>query len=120
MERKITCIECPVGCIITIQEKNGHYTYSGADCKLGENYAYNELINPRRILTTTVIINNSPHQLLPVKSKEPFPKQLLCKAVQQLASIKVTPPIQIGDVIYSNLLNTGIDIIATSEIQKNT
>jgi CxxC motif-containing protein len=53
---------------------------------------------------------------LPVRTREAIPKKKLFMAMNQLSKIRVKPPVKIGDVIISNLLNTGIDIIASDDL----
>ena len=40
--------------------------------------------------------------------------QLLEEAVRLLDPIELTAPVHIGDVVIANILNTGIDIVATA------
>uniref|UniRef100_UPI001BD5B50D DUF1667 domain-containing protein n=1 Tax=Tepidanaerobacter acetatoxydans TaxID=499229 RepID=UPI001BD5B50D len=72
--------------------------------------------DPRRILTTTVLIKDSEHLLLPVRSSAPLPKDMLQEAAKITRDYKVTPPIKRGDVIIANILNSGIDIVASRSI----
>ena len=54
-EKTITCIECPKGCLITVRLDGSKIVgISGFSCPRGKTYAENEVVCPRRILTTTV------------------------------------------------------------------
>lgn len=47
MEQTITCINCPMGCRMTVQVENGQVvSVSGNVCKRGERYAHQECIAP--------------------------------------------------------------------------
>jgi len=108
---QLICIGCPRGCHLTVDPDNG-YSVTGNHCDVGANYGKNELLNPTRVLTTTVQITGAIHNSLPVKSDGAIPKNLLIDAARSLKDVKVQSPVKTGDVIVKNILNTGIDIVA--------
>lgn len=117
--RKMTCITCPTGCQLEVQGgANGELKITGFQCRRGEEYARNEVLNPRRVLTTTVKITNGVLPLLPVRTAKAIPKGLLDQAMHTLADLEVKAPVRTGDVILTDLLDTGIDVIASREIKK--
>ena len=118
MSNSVTCIICPLGCEIHLNQKKNNYSFSGNMCSKGEDYAIREIKNPVRILTTTIFIESGENKLLPVKSKKGIHKDLILKCISLLSKVKVNAPIKCGDIVYKNILNTGIDIIATRDIQK--
>jgi len=119
MKKEMICIICPLGCNLFV-----HYTLKdiknveGNRCKLGLEYAEKEIFNPKRTLTTTVRVNNGHLPLVSVKSKKPLPKERLFEAINLLAKIEVEAPIRIGDKIIANLFDTGVDVVATKNIEK--
>ena len=115
--KEMICIQCPVGCKLAVREKNGEIYVEGNKCKRGEEYAINEIRRPTRILTTTVFIEGGKHEMLPVKSDGEIPKSLLRKAMKELASVRVKAPVKCGDVVYENVANTGINIVATRDME---
>ncbi|MGH4121519.1 MAG: DUF1667 domain-containing protein [Clostridium sp.] len=81
------------------------------DCNLDKNDA---------ILTTLVRIKGSNLcNVVPVKSSKPIDKKLWIECSKALSRIHVGPPIKIGDVVCKNILNTGVDIICTKNIEIN-
>ena len=38
MKTNVTCISCPLGCQMVVEEKDGKYTVTGNTCKNGEKY----------------------------------------------------------------------------------
>ena len=54
--------------------------------------------------------------MVSVKSKEPIAKSLLIEAVKEIAKIEVKTPVNVGDVVVENILDTGVNIIATKAI----
>lgn len=70
------------------------------------------------IFTTVVRIKGSKYNVVPVKSSEPIEKKLWPEYSKALCRIYVGAPIKQGDIVCSNVLNTGVDIICTKNIDK--
>lgn len=112
MERDITCIVCPMGCSMVVSEIDGVYKVEGNTCKRGEKYGVEEVTNPRRVITSTVRLEGSYLNLLPVKTEGSVPKDMVFDVMNELSSIKVIAPINVGDIIIKNVLDTGVDIVS--------
>jgi len=112
---RMTCIVCPVGCQLSVaaSSKDGNHQVTGNQCPRGEQYAIEEITHPTRMLTTTVKLNHGNVTRLPVKTARPVPKSLLHECMHQLNQLEVEAPVKQGQVLMTNLLNTGIDVIAT-------
>jgi CxxC motif-containing protein len=76
-------------------------------------------INNSGILTTLVRIKGSTHNVVPVKSTKPIDKKLWIECSKALSRIYVGAPIKIGDMVCKNILNTGVDIVCTKNINKD-
>ncbi len=114
---KVLCIICPLGCSISVGERNGQRSFQGG-CARGRAYAEQEVTHPCRVLTTTVRIRNGEIPRLPVRTSRPFPKELMFALVESLRSFEVEAPVKRGDVLVRNLLGTGVDLIATRTIHR--
>lgn len=117
-ERKLTCIGCPMGCSLTVV-MNGEEVASvtGNTCKRGAVYARKEVTNPTRIVTSTVRVVGGSINMVSVKTKEDIPKGQIFDCVRALKGIEVPAPVHIGDVILKNAAGTGVDIIATKNVE---
>ena len=117
MERKLTCIVCPLGCQLTV-ELNGREVVNveGNTCPRGAEYAKNELTDPRRTLTSTVVIEGAAIRRCPVKSDSPLPKDLVQAAAKELDKVRIASPVKVGDVIVENILGTGCNIICARNL----
>ena len=112
-----TCISCPVGCEITLTADDGVIVeVVGGECKLGVEYAKKEFTNPERILTTTVRVEGGVLPVLPVRTEKPIPKKLIKNCMRKLAGVIVKAPIKCGQVIYANIMDTGVNVIASREL----
>ena len=56
------------------------------------------------------------NKVVPVKSTRAIEKELWREFSKVLSRIYVNAPINIGDIICKNIMNTGIDIICTKKI----
>ena len=72
------------------------------------------------IFTTLVRIKGSDlWNVVPVKSSKPLNTKIWIECSKALSRIHVGPPMKIGDVVCKNILNTGVDIICTKNIERN-
>lgn len=110
--KELVCIVCPRGCRLTVDEDNG-YAVTGNSCPRGAEYGRTELQNPTRVLTTTVRVMGGVHRRLPVKTDRAIPKGMLIPAMEEVAKVSLTAPVQAGQVIIHDILGTGADLIAT-------
>jgi len=114
MFRKITCIECPVGCQLEINEEGGHViSLTGNQCEKGEVYAKQEIENPMRVLTTTIVTEGLDLKLVPVRTSGPIPKARLLEAMALISRTRLTHPVKVGDVVIKDLLNLGVDLVTS-------
>jgi CxxC motif-containing protein len=113
---EMICINCPLGCSLTVEREGDNFKVSGNTCPRGEKYAVNELTHPVRTLTTTVAVANREGAYLPVKTAKPISKGKLFEAMALVNSTKAVAPIKIGDVIIENMLGEA-DLVAASDIE---
>ncbi|MGH4051253.1 MAG: DUF1667 domain-containing protein [Clostridium sp.] len=117
--RELTCIGCPIGCALIVElEGEKVISVSGNTCKLGENYGKKECTNPTRIVTSSILVTGGKSEILSVKTEKDIPKNLIYDCVGELKNIVIKAPVHIGDVVLKNVLNTGVNIIATKDIEK--
>ena len=119
MEREFVCIICPNGCRIKVEyEGTNIKNIKGDECPKGKDYVKNEITNPLRVFTGSVLVENGDFSLVSVKTPSPIPKKYLKKIGEITRRIKVEAPVKIGQIVASNLLNENIDLIATRKIKK--
>jgi CxxC motif-containing protein len=116
-ETKIICVACPKGCQLKVNRDGDTFIISDQGCKKGEQYAKQEMTDPRRMVATTVQIVNGPHPLLPVYTAVPFPKTKIKLLLRELKTVKLKAPIQMGQVVMENAAGTGINIIASRDMK---
>ncbi|MDD5702869.1 MAG: DUF1667 domain-containing protein [Dehalococcoidales bacterium] len=117
-QQEIVCIGCPLGCIVKINlESNGSISsFTGNQCKKGQEYAVAEFQNPARVLTATVLTEGGRRGLLPVKTDKAVSKEKLKAIMKVTAQIRVKPPVKMGQEIAHNVLGTGANLISTGRL----
>ena len=69
------------------------------------------------VFTSLVRIKGNPNRkVVSVKSTEPIEKELWKELSKVLSRIYISTPINIGDIICKNIINSGIDIVCTKKI----
>jgi CxxC motif-containing protein len=115
--KEITCIVCPKGCKVAVTvEGDTIKSIAGNQCKRGNEYAVCEFSNPERMLTTTVKIKGMERKMLPVRSSRAIAKTLLMDCMKEINKVEVGLPVMIGQVILSDILGTGVDIVASKDV----
>ncbi|KYK29489.1 molybdopterin oxidoreductase [Thermoplasmatales archaeon SG8-52-1] len=118
-EKQITCIVCPIGCKIFVKIDGKHFKIcNGNKCVQGIDYAKSEALDPRRMLTSSVLVRNGDWPLVSVKSSKPVPKNKIFQVLKEIRKKKIEAPIKIGQIIIKDVANTKINIIATKTIKK--
>jgi CxxC motif-containing protein len=113
---EIICVACPKGCRLEIRNVNGEILVANEGCKRGRDYAIGEITDPRRMVATTVCVEKGSHPLLPVYTASPFPKGRIPELLSVLRRVCATAPVHINQIILADALGTGIDVIASRDI----
>lgn len=117
MTKELICIECPKGCALSVDIENCRVVkVSGSECPKGEEYAVSEIEDPKRILTSTVLTQGLPLKMLPVRTDRPVPKSRIFEAMKEIRKIKINKAVNAGDIVLENLLEIGINLIATRDV----
>jgi NADPH-dependent 2,4-dienoyl-CoA reductase/sulfur reductase-like enzyme/CxxC motif-containing protein len=115
---EIICLTCPNACRgrVALNEAGEVTKIANYLCKRGEEFAVKEIKDPERVLTATVRTNNPDQPLLAVRTDRPIPKKLLGKCMRELGQIEIRRPVEAGEIIVPNLLESGANLIAASAI----
>ena len=118
MQQTVTCINCPVGCrmSVTMSDRGEFVSVTGNTCPRGAAYAKQECTLPLRMITAVLPVHGS-EVPLSVKTSTPVPKPLISAVMRELSGLDIYPPVSIGQVVLHNILNTGTDIVATRNLK---
>ena len=109
-----TCIMCPMGCALTIEEKDGVVKVTGNTCPRGEKYGVSEYTDPKRMVTTLVRVKGG--GVLSVKTASPCRKAEVEAVLKAAAGILVSRSYRAGEVVTENVAGSGVDLIATADL----
>lgn len=110
----LTCIVCPNGCRLKVENDGGEIKVEGAQCKKGNDFAKAELTNPMRSLTTTVRTSFPDMPKLPVKTNGEIPKGKMLEAMGIIKKVRITERLHVGDVVLPDVFGT--QIVATASM----
>lgn len=120
MKRKFVCIVCPNSCHVEVEhEEQDIKAIHGVECQKGREYVINEIHNPLRMLTGSVKVIDGDFPLVSVKTSSPVPKKYLRELAALTHQLQVEAPVEIGQIIASNLLGKEIDFVATRRVRRN-
>ena len=116
MEQTITCINCPVGCRMTVRLSDSGEVLSvtGNTCPRGEKYAKNEAVCPKRTVTSTVAVRGGAIPRLSVKTAQDIPKDKIGAVMEAINAAQAQAPVVIGEVLIADVAGTGVDVVATA------
>lgn len=118
-ELKLICVSCPKGCTLTVtKEGDTVVQVNNASCKRGEDYAHQEITDPRRMVASTVRVRHGTHPLVPVYTAAPVPKPLIFNILAEIRQTEVSAPVHTRQVIIKNVLGTGIDVVASRDMPR--
>ncbi len=113
MEKEVICLSCPNGCHIVVRYEDGKYFYEGAKCERGESYAYQEVTDPKRVVTAVVSTDSEVMPFIPVKTDAPISKKYINSLLREIYRKKVKIPVHSGDVLIRDFQGTGVNVVIT-------
>ena len=130
MNRTLTCIICPNGCELEVAweyvtdtgtpenvlGEPCNITVTGNKCPRGVEYAEQELKNPMRTIASSVKLTNGTMPLVSVRLTGPIPKAKIMDVMEVIRTASAQAPVRIGDVIIRDVLELGVDVIATRNV----
>lgn len=111
---ELVCIVCPNSCKLIIDD-NGKI--SGNKCKRGEKFAHDELNCPMRSVTTTIATVFSDVPVVSVRTNGEIPKGKIFELMKLLNKVVLDKRVKRGEVVLQNVLDTGIDVITTGDME---
>ena len=111
MIKNLTCIECPIGCEITVTMEEGKVvSVKGNSCPRGKVYAEAEVVCPKRVVTSTVRADNG--EMIPVKTDRPVRKEAIFEVMQKINATTCKMPVSVGDVLVENICDDANLVVA--------
>ncbi len=125
--KELICITCPMGCHLSVDsDELGELKVTGNRCIRGEQYAREEVLNPKRVVTYacealfpedfSLAAGYELVHRVPVRTTNAFPKERIPELIAALRSVSILVPVARGDIVIKDALGTGIDVIVTRTI----
>jgi CxxC motif-containing protein len=115
-KRELTCIQCPMGCALSVTIDENKIEVTGNSCPRGAKYGAKEVTDPTRIVTSTVPVHHGEISRVSVKTEKDIPKDRIFAVMDEIRDVTVDAPVHIGDVVLSNVAGTGVNIVATKDV----
>ncbi|MFP3898260.1 MAG: DUF1667 domain-containing protein [Dehalococcoidia bacterium] len=113
-KRHFVCVVCPIGCEIDVVHEDGNIiSMEGNKCERSQEFISQELVEPMRILTTTMRIQGARWPVIPVRTDKPVPKRLFPRIMRRLRRIELRAPVSMLDTVVKDVAGTGANVIAT-------
>ena len=110
------CIVCPVGCHLQVTVDNDEVKVSGNRCPRGEEYAREEVLAPKRVVTATCRLKSEQHPRLPVKTDAPLPFEHINELLDRVYELSLPTPVKTGDILIEDFRGTGVNLVASRSI----
>ncbi len=119
-EKEVMCVICPNSCRMKVWEDpdTEEIMVEGNKCPRGKTYGVQEYKNPTRMLITTMRILGASHPVIPIHSKGEIPKSMIFNAMRVVNDSYCKAPVKMDDVLIEDLLDTGIDVVASRDMDK--
>lgn len=116
-QEQFTCIGCPIGCTleVTMYDENNIEVRNNL-CAIGDRYGRKEIVFPVRMVTSSVEVENGDVDLVSIKTDKEIDKSKTMELAAALKGVKVKAPVHIGDIIVENILDSGVNMVATREV----
>ncbi|MBM3156824.1 MAG: DUF1667 domain-containing protein [Chloroflexi bacterium] len=118
-KRRFVCVTCPIGCEIDVIHDDGKIiSMEGNKCKKSGEFVLQELIEPMRVLTTTVRIQGAKWPVIPVRTDRSVPRRLFPRIMRQIKNTDLQAPVNMLDVVVKDIAGTGAHLIATRTMHR--
>jgi CxxC motif-containing protein len=109
------CTLCPTSCRLVARGSVEAPVVTGASCERGQAFAREELLDPRRIVSTTVRIEGWSRPLMPVRTRDAVPRSAIAEVMRATRRVRLRAPVTIGSVVIADVAGTGVALIASDD-----
>ena len=114
---RLTCVLCPVGCELEVRmDEAGELDLQGNQCDKGVPFAVEEILHPKRNLATSVPVRGTEAKMVSVRLSDRVPREMIFPVLAEIAKLRPEVPVRRGQVLITDVLGTGVDVIATRTV----
>lgn len=111
------CIVCPRGCHLNYEYDGEELLITNNGCKRGPEYLKQELVLPKRMLTTTVQVKGGEIPVVPVYASEYVAKDDIITFMKYLKQIKLEAPVASNTEIISRIDGKEVHIYTSRDVR---
>ena len=120
IEKEFICVVCPNGCSIKVRYEEGNppklTSADGARCPRGRSWAQQEIENPMRTFSSSVLVDGGDFLESSVRLTKPVPLAKVFAVMEEIKKITLAAPLTIGDVVLTNPAGTETEVIVTRNV----
>jgi CxxC motif-containing protein len=120
--REMICVICPNGCQLKaeIQEEERPVVskVTGNLCDKGPEWAKQEIVNPMRTISSSVLVEQGDFPIVSVRTDSPISLKNIFDVMEEIKIARVKAPVKIGDIIIKEVAGLPCNIVATRNVQK--
>lgn len=121
-KKELICVVCPKGCHLEATLEKGREiqinVIDGELCEKGLKWAEQELINPMRTITSSILVIGGELPLVSVRTDSPIPLGDIFEVMKAVKSARAEAPIKIGETLIKNPAGIPCNIIATRNVNE--
>jgi CxxC motif-containing protein len=114
--RELTCIVCPNGCSLQVNQDADPWRITGNLCPRGIDFARKELTHPVRTVCSTARTSFGSVHRLPVRTLGEVPLASVWSVMSEISGLVVDRDVRTGDTLIENVAGTGVAVIATADM----
>jgi CxxC motif-containing protein len=114
--RDLTCIGCPNGCSLQVDQDVDPWSITGNLCRRGIEFARKELTSPTRTVCSTVRTSFVAVRRLPVRTLGEVPLGSVRSVMSEISHLVVDRDVRTGDTLIENVAGTGVAVVATADL----
>ena len=87
---------------------------TGNLCDKGPEWARQEIVNPMRTISSSVLVEQGDFPMVSVRTDSPISLKNIFKVMKEIKSVRVKAPVKIGDIVIEKVLGPPCNIIGAT------
>lgn len=115
-DKELICKICKIGCHIKYENKDNELIITGYRCERGHLNAHELIKQDSYVIKSRCLLTGASLKHLPVTTNKPVSPELVQDILDIIRATTVKAPIRKGQTIISNVMGSGIDVIAQRKV----
>jgi len=121
INKEMICVICPNGCQLLVEIQEGDQPLvtgvTGNTCDKGPEWARQEIINPMRTISSSIMVEDGDFPLVSVRTDSSVSLKDIFKVMGEIKAVRLKAPVKTGDIIIEKVAGLSCNIIATRNVQ---